>query len=118
MPNQNSSILHLHAQDNVAIVLSDFAHGDTCTVPSITALDDIPAGHKVACRNIENGASIIKYGQVIGRATCAIETGRHVHCHNMTMHARSDKIDASDAVQFPVFRLALDIGIIVIRVFH
>ena len=37
--------------------------------------DVIPAGHKFALRNISKGETIIKYGQVIGRATCDIKEG-------------------------------------------
>jgi hypothetical protein len=29
------------------------------------------------------GDSVVKYGEVIGRATSAIAAGRHVHVHNV-----------------------------------
>ena len=31
--------------------------------------DKIPGGHKFALRDIKTGETVIKYGQVIGRAT-------------------------------------------------
>ncbi len=47
------------------------------------AKDQIPLGHKVALRNIEEGEDIIEYGRVIGRALTRIEAGSHVHTHNI-----------------------------------
>ena len=43
-------------------------------------LDD---GHKYACRDINEGENIIKYGNPIGHATAFIKKGEHVHTHNM-----------------------------------
>ena len=40
-------------------------------------------GHKYACRAIETGESVIKYGMPIGHATAAIAPGEHVHVHNL-----------------------------------
>ncbi|MCG8615047.1 MAG: UxaA family hydrolase [Desulfobacterales bacterium] len=40
-------------------------------------------GHKIALIPIPAGREIIKYGETIGRATTDIDTGSHVHIHNM-----------------------------------
>ncbi len=40
-------------------------------------------GHKYAIRQIANGENVIKYGMPIGRATCDIAVGDHVHVHNV-----------------------------------
>lgn len=53
---------------------------------SLTGTDTIPAGHKFALKGIEKGQPIIKYGQVIGRATCDIVRGSWVHTHNVRSH--------------------------------
>ena len=45
--------------------------------------DDVPAGHKVALRDIPPGGQVRKYGQVIGVATGPIAAGEHVHTHNL-----------------------------------
>ena len=45
--------------------------------------DDVPAGHKVALRDIPAGGQVRKYGQVIGVATGPIAAGDHVHTHNL-----------------------------------
>ena len=50
---------------------------------SITALDSIPIGHKVALGAIGNGDTVFKYGHSIGKAVADIEKGNHVHVHNL-----------------------------------
>jgi len=49
----------------------------------VTAIDDIPAGHKVAVRAVAAGAPVHKYGEVIGIARADIPAGAHVHVHNL-----------------------------------
>lgn len=44
---------------------------------------DVPAGHKIALKDVPIGAAIIKYGHVIGRASAPIEAGAWVHSHNL-----------------------------------
>ena len=61
--------LKIHPSDNVAVLLEE-AGG-------------IPAGHKIALTDIAEGGKIIKYGEVIGTATCDIQSGDHVHTHNV-----------------------------------
>lgn len=52
----------------------------------LNACGDIPAGHKYALKDIEKGQTVIKYGQIIGRATCDIKKGDWVHTHNVKSH--------------------------------
>ena len=61
--------LTIHPSDNVSVLLE--------------AAGDIPAGHKIALTDIASGEKIIKYGEVIGRATSDIRAGEHVHTHNV-----------------------------------
>lgn len=49
----------------------------------ITALDDIPLGHKIALSAIKDGDTILKYGHDIGKAVAAIEVGAHAHVQNI-----------------------------------
>ena len=44
---------------------------------------DLETGHKVSLVDINIGEDVIKYGYPIGRATCNIKKGEHVHSHNM-----------------------------------
>ena len=53
---------------------------------TINPLDNVEVredGHKYALRDIAAGENIVKYGMPIGRATCAIAKGGHVHVHNV-----------------------------------
>ena len=44
---------------------------------------NLETGHKVSLFDINEGEDVIKYGYPIGRATCDIKKGEHVHSHNM-----------------------------------
>ena len=48
--------------------------------------EKIPAGHKYALRAIAKGEYVIKYGEIIGRATQDIAQGEWVHTHNVKSH--------------------------------
>ena len=56
---------------------------DIDEIETLTALDDIPMGHKIAIINILEGDTVIKYGHDIGRASHDIAKGEHVHVHNV-----------------------------------
>jgi altronate dehydratase len=78
----------IHAADNVATLLQDAEHGaevylrgETAT-KTISPIQAIQAGHKVALCAVAEGAPIIKYGHTIGKATRAIVAGEWVHLHN------------------------------------
>jgi altronate hydrolase len=47
---------------------------------------NVPAGHKYALRAIDAGEYVIKYGEIIGRATSDIAKGEWVHTHNLRTH--------------------------------
>ena len=49
---------------------------------AVTALSDIPIGHKLAIRELKSGDTVIKYGVDIGRTVAAIRAGEHLHVHN------------------------------------
>lgn len=48
--------------------------------------EQIPAGHKYALCDIPKGEYVIKYGEIIGRATQDIKPGEWVHTHNVKSH--------------------------------
>jgi len=86
--------LVLHPHDNVATAVSALAPGEKISVDAaeITLLEPIPFGHKLALRAIRPGEEIIKYGEVIGRATASIKKGAHVHVHNVEgLRGRGDR---------------------------
>jgi hypothetical protein len=51
---------------------------------TVTLLEAIPRGHKVALRALAPGDPVIKYGSSIGVATAGIRPGAHVHTHNVS----------------------------------
>ncbi len=62
----------INQKDNVGITLS--------------GKGEIPAGHKFALRDIPKGEYVIKYGEIIGRASQDIKAGEWVHTHNVKSH--------------------------------
>jgi altronate hydrolase len=71
--------------DDVGLVVGDVGRGTLVRTAAgvVTAIDDIPAGHKVAVRAVAAGAPVHKYGEVIGIARADIPAGAHVHLHNL-----------------------------------
>ena len=83
--------LIIHPDDNVANLIGAGKKGESveCAVEgtegteTVTLLDDIPSNHKFAPVDIRSGEQITKYGLNIGRASCDIRPGQHVHVHNI-----------------------------------
>jgi altronate dehydratase small subunit len=75
--------------DNVATVIQDIEVGDVVIARigkenfTVKARETIPFGFKVAVKSISKGESILKYGEVIGKARTKIEEGALVHIHNL-----------------------------------
>lgn len=87
MPEQRIKVVE--AEDNVGTFLRDAEAGETVEIPigdgirEVTLNDDIPFGHKVALRDVDEGTEIVKYGTSIGYASEAIAAGDWVHVHNV-----------------------------------
>ena len=79
------ALLKINPADNVAVALRPLHAGEILPADGkeLTLTTDVPAGHKVALRNLEPGEKVIKYGFPIGRTTAAIPLGSHVHTHNL-----------------------------------
>jgi len=87
----------IKAQDNVANALRDLTSAETVTVgmgddlKQVNVSENIPFGHKFAVVDIAQGEHIIKYGEVIGRATRPIAQGAHAHIQNIeSLRGRGD----------------------------
>jgi altronate dehydratase small subunit len=84
-------------QDNVATALRDIEPKEEITVgmgeeakPFIVQ-EFISYGHKFSVKDIALGENILKYGEVIGRATKEIRAGAHAHIHNIeSLRGRGD----------------------------
>ena len=85
LPTAENSAIHLHSGDNVAIARVPVSQGMMLRVAGreVRTRAAIPAGHKIALRPIAQGEAVMRYGQIIGRASKPIEPGDHVHTHNV-----------------------------------
>ena len=78
-------------KDDVGVAVVDIKAGepvkgrtlDTHKNSEVTALDDVPLGHKIALRDFQAGDTVTKYGQDIGKVVAPIKKGAHVHVHNL-----------------------------------
>ena len=94
---ERGDVLQLSSDDNVAVALRALEAGRSVSAGACNVIvaRAIPAGHKIALRAIARGESILKYGQVMGRATEAIGAGEHVHVHNVEgLRGRGDLAEA------------------------
>jgi (2R)-sulfolactate sulfo-lyase subunit alpha len=67
----------LSSQDVTGVYMNS---GETLELKS---RDAIPLGHKIALRDLAQGADVVKYGVRIGRTTTAVSEGDYVHTHNL-----------------------------------
>ncbi len=91
------SALLTNDTDTVATALDDLTDGQEAAferageVEKIVLRENIPFGHKFALADIQAGDEVLKYGEVIGRATSFIGQGMHVHVHNLeSLRGRGD----------------------------
>ena len=81
--------LKLSPKDNVASVMKEILSGNNVVVQGgnetrlFQAVEKIPFGFKVATADIRQGDTVIRYGEVIGRASQNIQKGALVHIHNI-----------------------------------
>ena len=67
--------IQINEKDNVAIAVQAVKQG-TELLPGVVTLSDIPQGHKIALRDIERDAPIIRYSVVLGYALDPIRKGQ------------------------------------------
>ncbi len=83
------NFLKINDNDNVVVALSAIPAGEVIHVEvqgcekQITALEEIPAGHKMAICEIPAGGEVIKYGYRIGNAREDVRAGAWIHTHNI-----------------------------------
>ncbi|MCP3723966.1 altronate dehydratase family protein [Paraburkholderia sp. CNPSo 3272] len=80
-------VVRLHEDDDVAVALRPLGAGEHVDLGGhrVRVLADIPAGHKIATRDVGSGKRIRKYHQTIGVSLRDIAAGEHVHVHNVGM---------------------------------
>ena len=85
MSRTDSTLLHLHPNDNVLVAKTALALGQEISELGVRTRAQVPAGHKIAARRIAAGEQVKKYDTVIGVATRDLEPGDYVHSHNLQL---------------------------------
>ena len=78
-------LLLISPKDNVAVALRSLETGEVAIAGggSLSLLQPVKLGDKVAIHDLGEGEKILKYGVPIGSSARAIAAGEHVHLHNM-----------------------------------
>ena len=78
--------IRLNPADDVVIARVEIPEGTTLLKEhNVRVAARVPAGHKIAVREIKSGSPVRRYNQIIGFATRDIHAGEHVHVHNIAM---------------------------------
>ena len=83
------NFIKINDNDNVIVALDVIPAGESVQVEvqgevrSVTALEEIPAGHKMAICDIPGGGQVVKYGCPIGNTREAVKCGNWIHTHNV-----------------------------------
>lgn len=80
------NFLKINDNDNVIVALKPLPPGFKLTLDggvTVTSNAEIPAGHKMAIADIEEGGEVMKYGCRIGNAKEPIKCGDWIHVHNL-----------------------------------
>lgn len=75
--------IRLDQNDNVVVARAVIPAGTDVPAERLTALQDVPAGHKLAARFIARGEKVLKYNTVIGYAAEDLPAGTWMHSHNI-----------------------------------
>jgi altronate hydrolase len=78
--------IRLNPADDVVIARVELPAGTTLVKEgNVAVAARVPAGHKVAVRDIKAGQPVRRYNQIIGFATRDVRAGEHVHVQNLAM---------------------------------
>ena len=87
MAEATTLTIRLHAADNVVVARADILPGTDIPAEGVSALDHIPAGHKITTAPIAKDEAVRKYDQIIGFAAEDLAPGRHAHVETVELHA-------------------------------
>jgi altronate hydrolase len=100
--DENAAIL-LNRRDNIAVARVLLSAGQRIQLgdQSLNATEAIQPGHKVAITDIEAGAPVYRYGEMIGSARVPIPAGSHVHVHNLAFQEVDHDFDLAPPAPYP-----------------
>ncbi|HEX2114637.1 MAG TPA: altronate dehydratase family protein [Alphaproteobacteria bacterium] len=75
-------VIRLHPGDNVVVARTDVAAGTPVPVEGFVIREKVPAGYKIAARDLRNGEPVLKYNVTVGFAGSDIPAGTLLHNHN------------------------------------
>jgi galactarate dehydratase len=86
-----NTVIKINPSDNVGIVCNAFGlQKGVVVLDEIILVQDIPMGHKVALQTINEGETVVRYGQIIGYANTNIQKGDWVNENNITLPQAPD----------------------------
>lgn len=93
----DDAALVMAVEDTVATAIDDLDAGHELAVGDRTLVlsESVEFGHKLALADVAVGEEIVKYGEVIGRASEPITTGEWVHVHNCESTRGRGDLDAT-----------------------
>lgn len=94
----DAPVLQLDAADNVLVTCQTVQRGTTIAGNGLTSLDTVPAGNKIASRDIAKSEPILKYNVVIGFAAEDITAGSLIH--NRHIEFRQLEIDYQYSTEY------------------
>jgi altronate hydrolase len=79
------STVKIHPADNVVVAVQPLEAGTEVVFDGelLVVHDPVPAGHKIALRDLEPGDTVVKYGFSIGRVSEPVARGGWIHSHNL-----------------------------------
>ena len=93
---ESDKIILIDEKDNVVVAKIKIQKGERI-LENIIIKNTVDIGFKIAINNLKKGEKIIKYGEVIGKATRNINKGELVHTHNVDgIRAQRDKYQSGD----------------------
>lgn len=78
-------VVKISEKDNVAVVVAPTKAGDVIEGMALTALCDIPQGHKIALKDLKKGDPVIRYGVLLGYMLEDIKAGAWINEHNLEL---------------------------------
>lgn len=86
MLSSEPRIILVHDSDNVAIVVNEGGLKAGTQLPNgIVLADDVPEGHKLALCDLEQGAAVVRYGEIIGYTKRPIVQGGWINEHDVEL---------------------------------